>query len=59
MAFNVLIIGLEQIGMGYDFDLDHGEYVYSHEAAFSQHKDFNIIGGVDVDIKIGKLFTEK
>jgi len=59
MAFNVLIIGLGQIGMGYDLDLDHGEYVYSHAAAFSQHKDFNIIGGVDVDSKIGKIFTEK
>ncbi len=59
MAFNVLIIGLGQIGMGYDFDLDHGEYVYSHAAAFNQHKDFNIVGGVDIDSKFGKFFTEK
>ena len=59
MAFDVLIIGLGQIGMGYDFDLDHGEYVYSHAAAFSQHKDFNIVGGVDTDSNFGKFFTEK
>jgi predicted dehydrogenase len=59
MAFNVLIIGLGQIGMGYDFDLDHDECVYSHAAAFDQHKDFNIVGGVDTDSKFGKFFTEK
>ena len=59
MAFNVLIIGLGQIGMGYDFDLDQDKYVYSHAAAFSQHKDFNIVGGVDIDSKFGKFFTEK
>ncbi|MDB9950639.1 Gfo/Idh/MocA family oxidoreductase [Candidatus Thioglobus sp.] len=59
MSFNVLIIGLGQIGMRYDFDLDHGKYTFSHAAAFSQHKDFNIVGGVDIDSKFGKFFTEK
>jgi len=56
---NVLIIGLGQIGMRYDLDLDHDKHVYSHAAAFSQHKYFNIVGGVDVDNMLGKFFTEK
>ena len=59
MEFNVLIVGLGKIGMGYDLDLDHDEYVYSHAAAFSQHKGFNIVGGVDVDTKLGKTFEER
>jgi len=59
MRFNVLIVGLGQIGMGYDLDLDHDKYVYSHVAAFNQHKGFKIVGGVDIDSKLGKVFTEK
>lgn len=59
MEFNVLIVGLGKIGMGYDLDLNHEEYVYSHAAAFSQHKGFNIVGGVDLDTKLGKTFKER
>ncbi len=59
MTFNVLIVGLGRIGMGYDLDLDHSKYVYSHVSAFNQHNDFNIVGGVDIDSKLGKIFEEK
>ena len=59
MKFDVLIVGLGQIGVGYDLDLEHDEYVYSHAAAFSQHKDFNIVGGVDMNAKLGKMFEER
>ena len=59
MIFNVLIVGLGKIGMRYDLDLDHDEYVYSHAAAFSKHKGFNISGGVDEDTKLGSTFEER
>ena len=57
--FNVLIIGLGQIGMGYDLALDHKYHVYSHSAAFNQHKGFSIVGGVDLDNKLAKTFENK
>lgn len=49
MSFGVLIVGLGQIGMGYDLDLDEAGYVYSHARAFSQHPEFRLLGGVDPD----------
>ncbi len=48
MPFKVLIIGLGQIGMGYDLTLDAG-HIYSHARAFTMHPDFELIGGVDPD----------
>ena len=57
--FNVLIVGLGQIGMGYDLDLNHSEYIYTHSSAFNRHKGFNIVGGVDIDKKLGRIFEKK
>lgn len=47
MRYKTLIVGLGQIGMGYDSELDPAEYVYSHARAFSQHPNFQLVGGVD------------
>lgn len=47
MGISTLIIGLGQIGMGYDLKLDPDQYVYSHARAFSLHPDFELVGGVD------------
>jgi predicted dehydrogenase len=49
VKFKVLIVGLGQIGMGYDLQLDSSTYVYSHARAFSRHERFTLIGGVDLD----------
>lgn len=51
MSIGVLIVGLGQIGMGYDFELDPKDYVYSHARAFSLHPEFHLVGGVDPDEK--------
>jgi predicted dehydrogenase len=59
MTFDVLIIGLGQIGMRYDLNLDSKRYVYSHASAFSQHRGFNLVGGVDTDNRAGKTFERK
>jgi len=48
MPFKALIVGLGQIGMGYDLSLDP-EHIYSHARAFTLHPDFELIGGVDTD----------
>ena len=46
---SVLIIGLGQIGMGYDIDLDPELHVYSHARAFDLHPGYTLVGGVDPD----------
>lgn len=56
MKFDVLIIGLGQIGMQYDINLESKKYVYSHASAFNQHKKFNLIAGVDIDTKLRKVY---
>lgn len=42
-----MIVGLGQIGMGYDLKLDPDEYVLTHARAFQQHPEFRLVGGVD------------
>ena len=42
-----MIIGLGQIGMGYDLALDSREAVYTHARAFSMHPAFELVGAVD------------
>lgn len=56
MSYKVLIVGLGQIGMGYDLHLDPSAHVYSHARAFSQHKKFSLIAGVDGDEQVRQRF---
>jgi predicted dehydrogenase len=42
-----LIIGLGQIGMGYDLSLDPKKSIYTHARAFSEHSAFELVGVVD------------
>ncbi|MEY8200019.1 MAG: Gfo/Idh/MocA family oxidoreductase [Colwellia sp.] len=51
MDIGVLIIGLGQIGMGYDLCLESETHVYSHCRAFNLHSSFSLLGGVDPDEK--------
>lgn len=47
MTHRVLIVGLGQIGMGYDLNLDAGRFVLSHARAFGSNPDFALVAGVD------------
>lgn len=47
MKFGVVIVGLGQIGLGYDLHLDPESHVYSHARAFSQHVNFQLMAGID------------
>jgi predicted dehydrogenase len=55
----VLLIGLGQIGMGYDLALDPERYVLSHARAYVQHPDFRLCAGVDPDAGQRATFTER
>lgn len=48
MTESCVIIGLGQIGMGYDFDIDDESAVYTHARAISLHSGFTLAGAVDV-----------
>src|SRR5262245_59869833 len=47
MTFAAAIVGLGQIGIGYDARLEAGRYVYTHARALWQHRDFRIVAAVD------------
>lgn len=49
MGFKTLIVGLGQIGMGYDLHLEQDTYVSSHARAFDRHPDFRLVAGVDLE----------
>lgn len=57
MKVSTLIVGLGQIGMGYDLHLDPIAHVYSHARAFSRHPRFRLIAGVDTDEQLCQIFT--
>lgn len=54
---SVLVVGLGQIGMEYDLQLDPVSYVYSHARAFAQHPAFELAAGVDPDAQRRARFT--
>ncbi|MCE5181777.1 MAG: Gfo/Idh/MocA family oxidoreductase [Anaerolineaceae bacterium] len=56
MSEKCLIIGLGQIGMGYDLELDPTKAVYSHARAFSLHPAFELLGAVDPSASQRALF---
>jgi len=56
MAEKSLIIGLGQIGMGYDLLLDPAKFVFSHARAFSLHEAFELSGAVDPSSAQRRLF---
>ena len=58
MTASVLLVGLGQIGMGYDRGLDDS-HVYTHARAFSGHPDFDLIGAVDPDAERRSEFEKR
>jgi predicted dehydrogenase len=47
MINTCLVIGLGQIGMGYDLAHDPSKAIYSHARAFSLHPAFTLLGAID------------
>lgn len=51
MSETCVIIGLGNIGMGYDYNLDAKDAILTHARSFSVHPDFELLGAVDSDLK--------
>lgn len=58
MTLKALVVGLGQIGMGYDSKLDPQTYALTHARAFQQHPRFSLVGGVDAGLSRCRLFEE-
>ena len=59
MKISTLIIGLGNIGMGYDNELDPKKFCLTHACAVSQHNNFTLLGAVDLDQTKRKNFEKK
>lgn len=58
MTYKVLLVGLGQIGMGYDFDAAFSsDFVATHARAFALHPNFMLVGGVDPDAHLCAKFS--
>jgi predicted dehydrogenase len=55
----VLLIGLGQVAMGYDFDTTDAGVVSTHARAFANHTDFELAGGVDPDAGACARFQQR
>ncbi len=58
MTLGTLVVGLGQIGMGYDLHLESTNRIYTHCRAFSQHPAFHLMGGVDPDAQRRQVFQQ-
>ena len=53
------VIGLGQIGQGYDYAWPDSTRVLTHATGFTYHDSFELIGGVDPDSSARKRFEKK
>ncbi len=54
-----MLIGLGQIGMGYDYYDSTEGFVVTHAKALHLHPDFELVGGVDTVSERREMFSEK
>ena len=59
MTYRALVVGLGQIGMGYDIDADPKSRIATLARAFSEHPEFELVGGVDQDSTRRELFQAR
>ena len=56
MNYKALVIGLGQIGMGYDLEADPQLRVETLARAFAKHGEFDLVGGADSSAAWRELF---
>lgn len=59
MTESCVIIGLGQIGMGYDFDVTDESVIYTHASAINVHPAFRLAGAVDVSLGQRTRFEQR
>jgi len=59
MKHRAFIIGLGNIGMMYDYNINKKDIALTHANALSNNKNFTLVGAYDNDLKKRKLFEKK
>ena len=59
MKFKGLIVGLGQIGMGYDYDKSSSDFIFTHAKALYLHPEFELAQGVDQAPERREMFYKK
>lgn len=59
MTFTAAVIGLGNIGLGFDYDCPDASRILTHAAAFRHHPGFELLAGVDPDSAARDRFTAK
>jgi len=59
MTFKVAVIGLGNIGMGFDYDCPDASRILTHASAFHYHPGFELVAGVDPSSVARLRFTNK
>lgn len=59
MTFRAVVVGLGQIGMTYDLELNPNEYIHTHARAFHEHSAYTLVAGIDGDANRRQIFEEK
>ncbi len=58
-TWSAAVVGLGQIGMGYDYDSADPDHALTHASAFAAHPRFDLAAGVDPDPDRRRAFTSK
>ncbi len=58
-TYNAVVVGLGNIGMGYDYHACLEDKVLTHSSAYFIHSGFNLIAGIDPDSLKCMLFKKK
>ncbi len=53
------VVGLGQIGQGYDYDMSDSGAVLTHARAYAAHEGYLLVAGVDIDAGQRDRFTER
>ena len=59
MTKSAIIIGLGQIGMGYDYDQFDKNKIFTHAHAIEKHSKFKLVGAVETSIKQKNRFMKR
>ncbi|MCP4160213.1 MAG: Gfo/Idh/MocA family oxidoreductase [Deltaproteobacteria bacterium] len=59
MKYNAAVIGLGQIGQGYDYDYHDESLVLTHSSGYKFHNSFNLVAGVDNNKDYCSMFEKK
>jgi len=59
LSYSAAVIGLGQIGQGYDYNCDDSSFISTHASGYLHHKSFALVGGADLDANRRQEFQKK